>query len=88
VGILNQPQIPDPASELVFSAGSGSGSLCRNDAPPKTIIRKLREAEVLQGLGRTIAQVVKLSGITEPAFYRWLWFADGSCTRLAPTHHN
>jgi len=48
----------------------------------------LREAEVLQGLGRTIAQVVKLSGITEPAFYRWLWFADGSCTRLDPTHHN
>ena len=38
---------------------------------PETIIRKLREAEVLQGQGKTIAQVVKKLGITEQTFYRW-----------------
>ena len=38
---------------------------------PEAIIRKLREAEVLQGQGRTIAQVVKQLGITEQTFYRW-----------------
>jgi len=30
---------------------------------PKTIIRKLREAEVLQGQGKTIAEVVKQLGV-------------------------
>ena len=38
---------------------------------PETIIRKLREAEVLQGQGKTIAQMVKKLGITEQTFYRW-----------------
>jgi transposase-like protein len=38
---------------------------------PEAIIRKLREAEVLQGQGQTIAQVVKQLGITEQTFYRW-----------------
>ena len=38
---------------------------------PETIILKLREAEVLQGQGQTIAQVVKQLGITEQTFYRW-----------------
>jgi len=38
---------------------------------PETIIRKLREAEVLQGQGQTIAQVLKQLGITEQTFYRW-----------------
>ena len=38
---------------------------------PQTIIRKLREAEVLQGRGQIIAQVVKQMGITEQTFYRW-----------------
>ena len=38
---------------------------------PEAIIRKLREAEVLQGQSRTIAQVVKQLGITEQTFYRW-----------------
>ena len=37
----------------------------------ETIIRKLREAEVLQGQGQTITQVVKQLGITEQTFYRW-----------------
>jgi len=38
---------------------------------PETIIRELREAEVLQGQGQTIAQVVKQPGITEQTIYRW-----------------
>jgi len=38
---------------------------------PETIIRKPREAEVLQGRGQTIAQVVKQLGITEQTFHRW-----------------
>lgn len=38
---------------------------------PETIIRKLREAEVLQGQGKTIAEVAKKIGITEQTFYRW-----------------
>lgn len=38
---------------------------------PETIIRKLREAEVLQGQGKTIAEAVKKIGITEQTFYRW-----------------
>jgi hypothetical protein len=38
---------------------------------PETIIRKLREAEVLQGQGQTIAQVVKQLGIAEQTCYRW-----------------
>ena len=35
---------------------------------PETIVRKLREAEVLQGQCQTI---VKQLGITEQTFYRW-----------------
>ena len=38
---------------------------------PETIIRKLREAEILQGQGKTIAQAVKHIGVTEQTFYRW-----------------
>jgi transposase-like protein len=38
---------------------------------PDTIIRKLREAEILQGQGKTIAQAVKHLGVTEQTFYRW-----------------
>ena len=36
-----------------------------------TIIRKLRETEILQGQGKTIAQAVKHIGVTEQTFYRW-----------------
>ncbi len=38
---------------------------------PDTIIRKLRETEILQGQGKTIAQAVKHIGVTEQTFYRW-----------------
>jgi transposase-like protein len=36
-----------------------------------TIIRKLREVEILQGQGKTIVQAVKHTGVTEQTFYRW-----------------
>ena len=38
---------------------------------PETIIRKLREAEVLQGRAQTISKVVKQLGTAEQTFYRW-----------------
>jgi len=38
---------------------------------PEQIIRKLREAEVAQAQGKTVAQAVKQLGISEQTFYRW-----------------
>ncbi len=35
------------------------------------IIRKLREAEVAQAQGKTVAQAVKQLGVSEQTFYRW-----------------
>jgi hypothetical protein len=42
--------------------------LARKRYTPETIIRKLREAEVLQGQGKTIVEVVKQLGVTEQTF--------------------
>ena len=39
--------------------------MARKRYTPETIIRKLREAEVLQGQGKTIAEMVKQLGVTE-----------------------
>ncbi len=38
---------------------------------PEAIIYKLREVEILQGQGKTVAQAVKQIGVTEQTFYRW-----------------
>ncbi len=38
---------------------------------PEAIIYKLREVEILQGQGKTVAQAVKQTGVTEQTFYRW-----------------
>ncbi len=38
---------------------------------PEAIIHKLREVEILQGQGKTVAQAVKQIGVTEQTFYRW-----------------
>lgn len=35
------------------------------------IIAKLREAEVLQAQGKTVAEAVKAIGVTEQTYYRW-----------------
>ena len=45
--------------------------MARKRYTPETIIRKLREAEVLQGQGKTVAEMVKQLGVTEQTFYRW-----------------
>ena len=45
--------------------------MARKRYTPEVIIRKLREAEVLQGQGKTVAETVKQLGITEQTFYRW-----------------
>ena len=38
---------------------------------PEEIISKLRQIEVLQGQGMTIADVVRQIGITQQTYYRW-----------------
>lgn len=38
---------------------------------PEEIIRKLREAEVLQGKGESQAMVLRTLGITDVTYYRW-----------------
>ena len=35
------------------------------------IIHKLREADVLQGQGRTVSQACKQIGISDQTYYRW-----------------
>ncbi len=35
------------------------------------IIHKLREAEVLLGQGKTVAEVCKQLGVTDQTYYRW-----------------
>ena len=38
---------------------------------PEQVIRKLREAERLQGEGRSIAEVTKALEVSEQTFHRW-----------------
>jgi transposase-like protein len=45
--------------------------MARKRYTPETIIRKLREAEVLHGQGKSVAETVKQLGVTEQTFYRW-----------------
>lgn len=35
------------------------------------IVAKLRQAEVLVGQGKTVADAVRAIGVTEPTYYRW-----------------
>ena len=37
----------------------------------EAIIYKLREVEILQGQGKTVAKAVKQIGVSEQTFYRW-----------------
>ena len=43
----------------------------RSRHTPEQIIRKLREAERLQGEGKTIGEVVKHLEVSEQTFHRW-----------------
>lgn len=38
---------------------------------PEEIVAKLRQAEVLIGQGKTVADAVRAIGVTEPGYYRW-----------------
>lgn len=38
---------------------------------PEDIVSKLRQVEVLQGQGMTIAEAVRQIGVTQQTFYRW-----------------
>ena len=38
---------------------------------PEEIVSKLRQVEVLQGQGSTIAEAVRQIGVTQQTFYRW-----------------
>jgi putative transposase len=38
---------------------------------PEVIVSKLRQVEVLQGQGMTIADAVRQIGMTEQTYYRW-----------------
>ena len=38
---------------------------------PEEIVAKLRQAEVLIGQGKTVADAVRGIGVTEPTYYRW-----------------
>ena len=45
--------------------------MARRHYRPEEIMAKLREAEVLLGRGKKIAEVVKELGIHEVTYYRW-----------------
>ena len=38
---------------------------------PESIVSKLRQIEVLQGQGMTIADAVRQIGVTQQTYYRW-----------------
>ena len=38
---------------------------------PEEIVLKLRQVEVLQGQGRSIADAVRQIGVTQNTYYRW-----------------
>jgi transposase-like protein len=38
---------------------------------PEDIVAKLRQAEVLIGQGKTVAEAIRAIGVTEPTYYRW-----------------
>lgn len=44
--------------------------MARRDKPEE-IVSKLRQVEVLQGQGMTIAEAVREVGTTQQSFYRW-----------------
>ena len=44
---------------------------------PEEIISKLRQVEVLQGQGMSIADAVRQIGVTQNTYYRWRKFYGG-----------
>ena len=46
-------------------------TMARRHHTPEQIIKKLRDAEVMQAAGQSISELVKQLEITEQTFYRW-----------------
>tara|TARA_R110002111_G_scaffold53798_1_gene93361 strand:- start:781 stop:1071 length:291 start_codon:yes stop_codon:yes gene_type:complete len=46
-------------------------TMARRHHTPEQIIKKLRDAEVMQAAGQSIAELAKQLEITEQTFYRW-----------------
>ena len=45
--------------------------MARRHHTPEQIIKKLRDAEVMQAAGQSISELVKQLEITEQTYYRW-----------------
>ena len=43
----------------------------RKTFSPEQIIAKLRQIEVLTGQGQSVAEAVRMAGISEQSYYRW-----------------
>ncbi len=45
--------------------------MARRRYRPEQVIKKLREAEVLQSQGSTVGEAARKIGVTEQTYYRW-----------------
>ena len=45
--------------------------MARKRFKPEEIVAKLRQVEVLQGQGSTVADAIRQIGVTEVTYYRW-----------------
>ncbi len=52
---------------------------------PEDIVAKLRQVEVLQGQGLTIAEAVRQIGVTQQTYYRWRKEYGGMSRWSAPS---
>ncbi len=50
---------------------------------PEEIVAKLREADVLLGQGKTVAEAAKVLGVTDVTYYRWRQEYGGLTTSQA-----
>ena len=50
---------------------------------PEEIITKLREADILIGQGRTVAETIKALGVSDVTYYRWRQAYGGMSTSQA-----
>jgi len=50
---------------------------------PEEIISKLREADILIGQGKTVAQAIKAIGVADVTYYRWRQEYGGMSTSQA-----
>jgi len=49
----------------------GGSAIAGKREKPEEIVSKLRQVEVLQGQGMTIAEAVRQIGVTQQTYYRW-----------------